>query len=813
MQIILKPVSHPQLGEIPIKDRLFPIGRHEPPFDGFGPEVVAKLSRRHARIFTQDGTAHIVDLNSLNGTTVNGAPLDKQSRQLQHNDEINFAGLLVYRVSLEGGDTAADEATVVLLTLIPQQPDSPIEPIVVAEYPYLISKSDETFARYRDRMPDQYKFLSRRHAHFFLRHQEVLLEDLGSTNGTFVCGQRLDEHARVIHDSDTIAFGGNDFSYRAHIQTLERQGEGPLDEASLLTEALHTSTDADITRTTFVTSANSFIDIFCAQDEEDAALSQAEADGASGPVAERRQRGKAKESKPKGRTTIFLGELRRAFQTVEGPGKDKGRWWVAAILVLVLGLIGLAYLQDAEKRSIERLVDDGSYAQGIARADSYLQRHPDDQEVAELALEAISRQLLPDWKQPLEAGDFNRARDLLDQGEARTDRIPSARLLLEMLHWITDQAEFMQQRDGADSGIVLFQDEDRIVQLIDWWDRDSNAHQRLASRIAQYEPGFGPVQTRALSRLRGLRNDRSLYLSAIDELKATLKTQLTADKRHELATTLSEFKARYPRVVGIENLQRDLDHYRRLQQALDRSQWLDALELLDTTSYLTPPFRRQAARLRKERLPPPAIAAEYRQVQSLWRQGQGEAAIAGLEALANGSWGAMATNTLPHKRSVWERYQGLAAHKTKADYPQQLFRLYLTLIPGNDDYFIQALEPEYTQYREQALQQADRFLNEAKSAWSDYRNNGRITGLQRLEARISAQYRRQAQRLHEAVERSHQGAEIYRTLNTTPPDPEQAMYQEILRENRLQRRSLQELNMVLEAKLLQDKLALLPIGD
>jgi len=51
MQVILKPVIHPELGEIIIKDDLFPIGRHEQPFAGYEPAFIEKLSRRHARIF------------------------------------------------------------------------------------------------------------------------------------------------------------------------------------------------------------------------------------------------------------------------------------------------------------------------------------------------------------------------------------------------------------------------------------------------------------------------------------------------------------------------------------------------------------------------------------------------------------------------------------------------------------------------------------------------------------------------------------------------------------------------------------------
>ena len=41
MQATLKPLSHPELGEIVIEDQLFPVGRSEQPFAGYAPEVVA----------------------------------------------------------------------------------------------------------------------------------------------------------------------------------------------------------------------------------------------------------------------------------------------------------------------------------------------------------------------------------------------------------------------------------------------------------------------------------------------------------------------------------------------------------------------------------------------------------------------------------------------------------------------------------------------------------------------------------------------------------------------------------------------------
>jgi hypothetical protein len=49
-------------------------------------------------------------------------------------------------------------------------------------------------------------FVSQVHARVFRRNREVLVEDLGSTNGTFVNGDRIDKTTR-IRRGDTVQFG------------------------------------------------------------------------------------------------------------------------------------------------------------------------------------------------------------------------------------------------------------------------------------------------------------------------------------------------------------------------------------------------------------------------------------------------------------------------------------------------------------------------------------------------------------------------------------------------------------------------------
>ena len=60
--VVLKPLSRPELGDIRIDDGVFAVGRNEQPFAHHGPDVLAMLSRRHARIFRENGAVYLADL-------------------------------------------------------------------------------------------------------------------------------------------------------------------------------------------------------------------------------------------------------------------------------------------------------------------------------------------------------------------------------------------------------------------------------------------------------------------------------------------------------------------------------------------------------------------------------------------------------------------------------------------------------------------------------------------------------------------------------------------------------------------------------
>lgn len=169
--VVLSPVAsaqRPALDAIRIVDSLFAIGRSDPPFSGYPAERIARLSRRHARIFTEHGAVYVADLGSKNGTTLNGVAVRQAPARVRAGDELCFGGELCYRVGIEPRArivAAATAAPVPGLLLVPQRDDLGLLPIDVQAFPFLISKTDEVFARYKDRYPHQVNYISRRHAH------------------------------------------------------------------------------------------------------------------------------------------------------------------------------------------------------------------------------------------------------------------------------------------------------------------------------------------------------------------------------------------------------------------------------------------------------------------------------------------------------------------------------------------------------------------------------------------------------------------------------------------------------------------------
>jgi pSer/pThr/pTyr-binding forkhead associated (FHA) protein len=490
--IVLAPVSHPELEPIQIHDNLFAIGRTEAPFDAYPPGLAAGLSRRHARIFCEHGAVYFAELGSKNGSTVNGLPVRPGITALQDGDVLGLGTTLAYRVQFERAALQPAHARLASLVLVPEDAQAGLQPIVVSEFPFMVSKADDTFARYKDAEPLQLNYLSRRHAHIFLKGGDLHIEDLGSTNGSFVNGVRLDEHAVALHDGDVVAFGGRHFVYRLAMQWEAAARDPTLTRIGVAGAA--PALDAD--RTTFVAAADSFLDIFC--------VDAAPAADAPGDPAAAAPEARDDTQAPQGRAAAMFSGLYAAFG---GEGQPDLRRWrrrgllaLAPVIVLAWALYGI----NRSEREVERLLDGGAYAQAAARADDGLASDPGDTRLMSLGTEALLKGNLPAWMAALKAGRFEQAAQQVSGMRRHARNNPELAPLLDELDWIVALEAFVAGRGGAQAPVRDAVDGARIARVLKGWEDQNEAHQRAFEAISAHVPAFRDAYADALSDLRRL---------------------------------------------------------------------------------------------------------------------------------------------------------------------------------------------------------------------------------------------------------------------------------------------------------------------
>ncbi|MEZ0601010.1 FHA domain-containing protein [Paraburkholderia sp. IW21] len=833
--VVLSPVAsaqRPALDGIRIVDNLFAIGRSDVPFIDYPAERITRLSRRHARIFTERGAVYVADLGSKNGTTLNGIAVRQTPARVRAGDELCFGGELCYRVSIEPRARIVVGASAPIapgLLLVPQRDDLGLQPIDVQAFPFLVSKSDDVFARYKERYPHQVNYISRRHAHIFLKAGELYLEDLGSTNGTFVGGKRLDESALPLVDGDLIAFGGDHFVYRV---TLKKAPEvEPTVTQLFLNPAVDDAADTD--KTTFVAAAHSFLDIFCVdpglqrEDEVNVAAQAASAhvkrdtltrgasgtNGTQGTHETNAANGtRAAKGRPQ-RWRLLAGELGKAFAGTDRTMVRRAAWWGGAALAVIVAIALTLYMRGSSERELRNLLASGDYTSAVASANGYLARHPADTKVSALASEALLKAKLPGWLNTLQKAQFDQADALLKEMRALSANNADAASLIGELQWVGDLERFVAGRGGVDAPIRMYADEATISDLLQRWDDDARSHQRALDRIASYVPVFAEPYAQALSHLRKLESDDSVYLAAIDRLNGTIRTELARDKPDALPAVLDDYAQRYPRLAGLDRVREDLRQYAAVLNAALSRQLTPLLALLKTVRFSTPPFQAQFQQLAESRLPSADVIQRHDAATTAWQRGDTQQALAGLQAMPAGPWSDVIAAELAHKKALLDQFADLQKTRGGKDYDQRLLSFYASLDPTADAWFVQSIQKDVAALHDKALARAQDLLLRAQSLWKQYRASGSIGGTQRLEAGISPGFRSEARLLSDAQTAAQQGMRIYTQLKADHSADFDRLLADVQAEVDLQRRSLTELRMVLDPGLLKAKLALIGGGQ
>jgi hypothetical protein len=142
-----------------------------------------------------------------------------------------------------------------------------------------------------------------------------------------------------------------------------------------------------------------------------------------------------------------------------------------------------------------------------------------------------------------------------------------------------------------------------------------------------------------------------------------------------------------------------------------------------------------------------------------------------------------------------------------------LLSFYETLDLDSDTFYAKAVAPDVASLKDKATARAQTLMTQAQTLWQQYRTNGGIGGSQRLESGVSDTFRTQARLLSDAQDAATRGMRIFRQVKAESATAKwTALANEIDTEADLQRRSLQDLRMVLEPGLLNTKLSLIGGG-
>jgi pSer/pThr/pTyr-binding forkhead associated (FHA) protein len=817
LDIVLRPLSRPELGEIRVDGSMFAIGRTEQPFASYEHGILEMLSRRHARIFCEDGVVYLADLDSRNGTTVNRAAVAQTPCRLRDGDEICFGGVLSYRVEIAArAGSARRSAEGFSLTLTPASAGTDLQTIVITRFPFLVSKNDAAFARYRNEHGRQLSFLSRRHAHIFQKDGVACIEDLDSSNGTFVDGLRLQEHAVPLDDGMLLAFGGEHFTYRVSISKESAatdpgaRAQAPANKPSerkVAAKAVERAADAmpaASDKTTFVVAPTSFLDIFCIDKELNESAEPTAPAPPEVPVKDPARR------KTRGRSAVLLSELVGVFADPEHDGAGR-RWWKVAAVAAVLGAAAAAlYLWGAPERDLKAAVARGDHAQAATLANRYLEQRPDDAELKALATETALKANVPAWLTKLQARDFDGAKAVLASLSELGVRNPDLRPLVGELEWLGNLERLVSARGGPEAPIRIYSDEDSIAAVIDRWNDNTGEHQRALARIASYVPQFAAPYAEALTHLRRLQSDATVYLAAIERLKASIAAELNRDDPQALVAVLKETAEKYPGLGGLDNLRQDLAGYIEIRKEARNRKSGRLFALLLKARFTTPPFQEGFRALAAGRqLPGEELIRRYAAATQPWQEGNASESLAALQQLAAGPWTEALVGELERRQAVVAQFAALQQSRETIGYAEQLLAFRASLDPDQDVHFMRATQADLESQKDKALVRAQEAMNRARASWQEYRNNGAIEAAQRVETTISNTFRTRARLLSEARRQAQQATQIYAQLNAVAPAQWSTIRDEIRIEAEQQRNALLELRNVLAPELLTAKLALL----
>jgi pSer/pThr/pTyr-binding forkhead associated (FHA) protein len=174
----------------------------------------SSVSRRHAKLYIDDGRCYIEDLNSANGVTVDGQKVVKE-RHLGTASQVRVGDYYLFLEYQERGQMADQDVRSTLFIsddneqhhkLVRINDEFAGEEFALSEVDNSIGRTDDNFILLSDQS------ISRTHATIDRRSDEYILRDLGSSNGTRVNESEV-TGPTPLEDGDLIEFGNVEFVF------------------------------------------------------------------------------------------------------------------------------------------------------------------------------------------------------------------------------------------------------------------------------------------------------------------------------------------------------------------------------------------------------------------------------------------------------------------------------------------------------------------------------------------------------------------------------------------------------------------------
>lgn len=824
INITLEPTSNPEFATIEITDALFPVGRSEPFFTQLPAELSAKLSRRHARIFKEQGKVYLTDLNSRNGTSLNGINVRGGSPEpLKNGDIIEFANELAYRVKLDepGENTEAESADSdnPQLVLKPANENSSLDVIVIHQFPFLIARKDSIFEQYSTSNPEQLGQISRRHAVISQQQGELYLEDLGSSNGTEINGKRLDEHARKLVDGDSLSIGGDYFVYRVYLpaggesssanETRITDPRIEHDDSNNLSSAETPEPEAVAEHTMFVDSPTSFLDIFCNENDDNNEKLEPKSNHAE--VSDSADKHKAGGSPGKiGMAKLHARQIGKAFQGEQRVNSRISKR--VATGVAIVSVFALAYFfYPSDVANIKQLSAQGQFTESAKLANSYLLKHPQNADIEAVATRALINSVLPDWLPLIDSNEYVAALQLLHNYQEDFPNISTGAEYLSLLTWVTNLENFIFNSDGIDGQIDIFQDEIEMKALLDYWNQGPNRYRQILAQISAINPEFMPLQKEILSQVRQLRHSYSLYGNAVNILSASAIDGISSGNMEKLLSNISDTEKNYPRLVGLDPLKRDAKKYDDSVNKIEHADLGTLINLHGTVDFETGLFQQNAAPVIDNKLPDRNTIFEYQRALESWKNGDPKDATDILGALRNNTkWTDQVDQEIDRLQRVERDFQTLELSKTTDAYAGDLLKFRKLLKPAEDSHYINLTNADFEQHKDLLIADVNLRYEHAAKLWGKYLQAGGITSVMRIEEPVSREYEIQAGRLSSSLPDSVAAVNGYALLQMAPATHITQLHSAIQEEVSRQRSWIRDLGVVLSDELLKTKLELLP---